>query len=199
MKLARLSISECQQHASTNWYGDLSEPPFEDVDALDIDDALLKKVHALYAASYGKQTDNGLPLLISDPRGLLKYDVWVLLFANTDDNSPVAFLLASTTACGIKGGLLGTDGDRKSKKAILTLKTAILQQSRVYAEVSDNLENKLKGEVPTVDFEMAEKVLATLGKSDAVAEPDGKHYTRKIGNLGKVRKLMVGKPVLSEP
>jgi hypothetical protein len=199
IQLARLSLSELQQYAGTNWYGDLSTPPFEDVDALDIDDALLKKVHALYTAAYRNETDKGRPLLISDPEGLLKYDVWVLLFANTDDNDPVAFMLASTTACGIKGGLLGTDGDQQSKRAILTLKTAVLQQSRVYAEVSDDLETRLKGRVPTVPFEMANKVLTTLGKTDAVPEPGSEHYTRKIGNLGRVRKLMVGKPILSEP
>lgn len=40
---------------------------------------------------------------------------------------------------------------------------------------------------------------ALLGKEDAAAEADGAHYTRQIGNLGRVRKLMVGNPLAGEP
>lgn len=61
--------------------GDLG--PTEDEREQTDDDALLKNVHGLYAATYSNKTDNGLPLLISDRRRLLKYDVWVLLFAWT--------------------------------------------------------------------------------------------------------------------
>jgi hypothetical protein len=192
IRLARMPLSQAANAA--DWYDSLSTEAFATIDPVDMDAALVEQVYALYKIAYAHVPPAGQYLLAS-AGALFEYDVWVLLHADDDlYGSPIAFMLARTTVCGIKGGLTGGDGTKPANKAVLTLKTSVLNRPGVFTEVSEPIEGKLWGKVPHVGFPEAQRVLAALGKTDAVAEPDGIHYRRRIGSLGSVRKVMVGRP-----
>jgi hypothetical protein len=137
---------------------------------------------AMYQLSY-----QSIGLHLSKPHDLLKYEEWLLFF---HEEKPVAFCLFSTSTFGLKLGLAGTDGSIEAKTLLKNYLRTVCHQLGYYAEVSHGLAHIMKS-APKVKASLAR---AILGK-EIEPSPDGYHYTRKIGSLGKVEKIMVGVPV----
>jgi hypothetical protein len=103
----------------------------------------------------------------------------------------VAFVLAKTTAFGVKVCATGTNGSREAKTAVIRFHIGALNTDGVYAEVSPPIEAKLAGDVPVVPVTRAGRVLESKA---IVPDTDGGHYVREVTNIGPQRKKMVGKP-----
>ena len=95
---------------------------------------------------------------------------------------------------GRKAFLAGTDGTKEGKEALYSIirEDAKLKDRGAWIEVSGKPEYLYKkyGHVP-IPNDVAEKVLNSLGKSVLSKNPDGYHYTRKIGN-DQYEKIMMG-------
>lgn len=175
---------------------DNSENYFE-VDLLDEDfSEVASDVFKIYENVY-KSFYPKLELLFEAPEELLKYNRWIL-FTNSDDEI-TGFCLLSVTDFGLKSCLLGANKDcNATRSSVVSFKKAMLNDSISFGEVSGRLKNAIINDVPIVKVEHAIKLLESLGKSKAVATTNENHYEREIYNIGKVEKLMVGKPNLPE-
>lgn len=162
--------------------------PFNKFDPADIDDSTLTFVFYLYKQVYSKINSK---LLIQNKYALLKYTRWVIL---VDDKKKIeGFLLCREHDSGIKLGLTAAADTKKAKKAVVELNRKVFNIKGVFGEISQPLEKTLKGYVPEVAASFASKVL----KNKKISRPDkdGKHYWRVIKNIGKQRKIMVGRPL----
>lgn len=165
-----------------------SNKPFVEYDAVDIDDSLIAAVYDLYRHVYGKINNT---LYIQNEFALLKYTRWIIL---VDQSKKLAgFMLCREHPCGVKLGLTAATDSKEAKKAVVVLNRKALNVQRVFAEVSPPLENVLKGYVPLIKASDAAKVLNSSHKIKHIYK-DGYHYSREISNIGKQKKVMVGKP-----
>ncbi|MCP4049985.1 MAG: hypothetical protein GY730_04695 [bacterium] len=138
-----------------------------------------------------------LKLLFETPEALYDYNRWIL-FTNSDGKIN-GFCLLSVTDFGLKSCLLGADRDcNASKSSVVSFKKAMLNDSNSFGEVSGRLKKAIINDVPIVKVEHAIMLLESLGKSRAVPTTNENHYERELRNVGKVEKLMVGKPSLPE-
>lgn len=185
---ALLPISSAK--GTAEWMVDNSHAHYHTVDIVDFPEDLLENVFELYEASYGSYKSQ----LISHSHGLLKYNRWIMFY---DDDDPekriVCFGLFKTTNFGLKSGLTGSDGSKNGKRAVLSFKISSFNTQGVFGEISGRLEERIIKDVPAVTFEKAKAILEHFGKTD-VKIKSGNHYSREIGNLGVVVKIMVGLP-----
>lgn len=167
-----------------------TESPYQSVDPIDLDDEL-NKVYRIYIKTYEKIDSK---FNIKDKYGLFEYNRWILI--EDSNGNLLAFALLKTTAFGLKIGIVSTNQSDEGKKAVREFIWKALFVDGVYAEVSDALERVVtKRQVPTVQANEAEKILP--GKEIDIGE-DGYHYTRRITGIGKRKKIMVGRPILTE-
>lgn len=136
----------------------------------------------MYLSTYGK-----IGTHLNTPHDLLDYDLWELC------GDPInSFCLSKVTSYGIKLGILGSDGSSEGKSQVKEfLKPFSLKRGR-YGEVSHKVEEIFhRNNSPVVCSSLAQKV---LGKP---LEPlsDGIHYRRNLGSLGKLTKVLVGRPL----
>lgn len=91
---------------------------------------------------------------------------------------------------GIKLGVTGTDGSDAAKTVLVDFHKKEFNIDCEFREVSQSLENVLKGHVPKVPFAQSVKIF------DKGITPtlDGFYYCRSIGTLGSKKKLLIGKP-----
>lgn len=138
-------------------------------------------VWSMYQKSYA-----AIGMHLAGKADMREYDHWHVF-----GDPPHAFVASKTTPYGTKLGVLGSDGSKEGKAAVKDwLKTAFHREG-TYGEVSHGVEHlALSGGAPAVP---ASEVGAILGKA---VEPsaDGLHYSRNIGGVGRVEKLMVGRP-----
>ena len=78
---------------------------------------------------------------------------------------------------------------------MLTFKTTAFNTNGVYGEISDPIKKRIIHDVPIVSSKKAKLILAKLGKLD-IEKHNNYHYSRTIGELGRVEKVMVGKPLI---
>jgi hypothetical protein len=180
-----------------HWLVDDTDSRYAEMDALDVSPDTINRVFEIYRLAYSGL--NNTPL-IAEPNALLAYNRWILLREASTAEGPgpvAAFALFKVKAMGLKAGLKASDGQRASKRAIIRFAIASYNAPGVFGEISPPLETKLAGDVPVVPVDVALDVLARLGKRD-VRPTHSNHYTRRIGALGEVEKLMVGYPVGSD-
>jgi|GEM_PF-1493544 len=180
-----------------NWIIDDDSDHYNLTDMLDISQDLLGQVYAIYEESYRPYAkEYRQNMLISEPNGLYKYNRWILIYEDSDPNKkPICMVLFKTTEYGLKSGLMGSNGIKEAKKALILFKISSFNTQRVFGEISGALEERIIADVPIVTFENAKKILSKFGKKD-VNQVDENHYSRCIGNLGIVTKIMVGIPLL---
>jgi hypothetical protein len=123
------------------------------------------------------------------PEALLEYNRWILVIG--EKGKIEAFACFKTTAFGVKLGLAATDGSDRGKVALKVMLRQGLNVEGVYAEVSGGVEVALTGHVPEVSPNAVSRI---LGKP-TTEEPDGRHYSRVITNLGPKKKVLVGRPL----
>lgn len=117
--VATITVDEALAPKGASWLAG-SGSPYVGVDAIDLPDSVLDRVFTLYKASYARLPSEppGTPTFnIQDARALLEYDRFVLIA--TPDSTIVGFVLAKTTAHGVKIGATGQDGSRAARAAIL--------------------------------------------------------------------------------
>ncbi len=188
-----------QADKKTDWLTDDDHHRYQAIDPLDLPDQVLDRVYDLYKRTYAKLSARPL---IASREGLLAYNRWVLLIDGrvSVGKTPapkriVGFAIFKVKEAGLKAGLTATDGSQAAKRALIQFSIRCYNTRGVFGEVSDPLETRIKDYVPVVRFGDAKKVLQQLGKAD-VRKTKGDHYKRKIGRLGTVEKLMVGRPIL---
>lgn len=167
---------------------------YQRIDSIDLPQEMIDKVFDLYQKSYSPYTSQGVPPLFTGSDQLLKYNRWILVYSDDDpDKNIVSFFLFKTTDYGLKSGITGSNGARPINSMVKKFKVKSLNLKNVFGEVSGRLEEIIIKEVPVVDYRTAKKILSHFGKTD-VKQKTGNHYSRSIGNLGVVTKIMVGNP-----
>lgn len=136
-------------------------------------------VWSMYEKSYA-----AIGMHLAGKADMMEYDHWSVM-----GTPPHAFVVSKTTPYGQKLGLLGTDGSKDGKTAVKDWLRTSFHKAGVYGEVSHGVEHLAAGS-PVV---AAAHVGAILGKT---VEPsaDGLHYGRNLAGVGRVEKLMVGRP-----
>lgn len=164
--------------------------PYESEDAVDfVDSDEAEMVYRMYKKEYRKIDKN---LLFKSRYELMKYNRWVLFIG--DQGEIVGFALFSTKAFGLKLGLVASNRSDQGRKAVKAIVRKGFKIKRVYGEVSEMMEKVVVDRVPEVDPNLAESILQKKIKIDK----DGRHYWRDLKNIGKKKKLLVGKPKLVE-
>lgn len=140
-------------------------------------------VWAMYTKTY-----QAMGLIHSRPGELFEYDHWEVC---QEEGQPVFFVLMKRTPFGLKSGLSGSDGSSQGKVRALNRLRTSFQKPGVYGEVSHKVEAiVLASGAPVV---CARHVPKVLGKLVDVLE-DGLHYMRSLSSVGRVTKIMVGRP-----
>jgi len=195
-KYALIPLSLAKKPA--DWLLDDESEHYFDTDILDMPEELVNVVFSQYQASYENVDETPRPKLIQDADGLFKYNRWILFYEDNDPNQTViCFCLYKTTDFGLKSTLGGSDGSKAGKRCMLTFKTTAFNTDGVYGEISGPLERCIIHDVPVVPIEKTKKLLNELGKT-GIEECDDNHYSRIIGSLGSIEKIMVGKPHIRE-
>lgn len=157
---------------------------WKDVSPEDMSQETLDRVWDMYKTSYAK-----IGLKVSSIGEMLDdYDVWRLAY---DGDVPVAFSVGTSTSFGIKSGLAGSDGTVEGKASIKILLSTLYKQPGFYSEVSHAVEHiAAKAGAPAI---CAVYVPSIIKKQIEPAD-DGIHYSRILGGVGKVTKVLVGRP-----
>lgn len=136
-----------------------------------------------------ERTYQSIGIPVSNPNTMLqKYPVWWLYMSS---GQPVAFAVFKSTPYGLKAGLSGHDGSPDGRGAAIQAIRTKFKQDGVYGEVSHKVKGiALAAGAPRVPVEYVSDI---IGKP---IEPtgDGFSYTRNISGVGRVEKVMVGKP-----
>lgn len=147
-------------------------------------EAYLDVVWGMYETSY-----RSIGMHLPSASALLKYTYWEI-HMNTE-GQPDAFWFAEPTTRGFKLGLTGSDGSPSGKSAVKQQLSQKFHKLGWYGEVSHAIEAiAVKGGAPTVCNVFVEEVL----KKPIEPDLNGVHYFRNLGNVGKVKKRMVGNP-----
>jgi len=179
---------------TVEWIVNDSHKNYLSVDVLDFPDELVEQVFTLYEGSYLAYKNEVNNQLIPDSYGLLKYNRWIMFYENNDpEKKVICFCLFKTTDFGLKSSLTGSDGSKTGKRSVILFKIGSFNTHQVFGEISGKLEERILNDVPVVAFKDAKRILAHLGKAD-VKKKSGNHYSRKIGSLGVIVKIMVGLP-----
>lgn len=145
-----------------------------------------KAVFDMYQKSY-----QAIGTHIKDPKEIIEnYPFWELFFV---DGKPIAFSLSQKTNRGIKGGLLGSDGSKEGKKAVVDLHQEQSSRPFHYVELSGRLkEISEKLGLKPVPADKAIEILKEMGKDPE--KLDEITYRRMLRHLGPVDKTMYGHP-----
>jgi len=166
------------------------DKPYEHTDYLDFEISdEIDAIFELYKVVYKFENDE--PLNIPNKEQLIEYNRWVILI---DDDKIVGFMAMKITSSGLKLCLFATDGSEIARSAIRAFIINALNIDGIYAEVSGAPEKIVVGHVPEVSVSKVDQVLGKPIKQDA----DGRHYRRLISRVGMRKKLLVGRPFLSE-
>jgi hypothetical protein len=190
--IARLRIDEAFAHPT--WLTDDASARYQVLeDALDVPEEYVERVFELYQKTYQSYG----PPRFTDSRQLLKYDRWILFFEGDDHDAKhmIAFALLGSTEEGLKAGLRGSDLSLRARAAVKAFAIGSYNTPGVYGEISERLEAAIIAEVPVVPFMVARTILVGHGKDIQRVADDDEHYTRELRNIGRVPKIMVGRPL----
>jgi len=159
-----------------------------DVQLDELDDDLIKKLWNLYEITYkdiGLTVENIIQLRT-------KYKI-VKLIDIDDDPEPDAFIIYKITSFGNKLALLGSDGNKNSKKFLILKALDLLKTNGWYGEASHKFAEILaSGNTPIVKNE--EDVRKILKGKEIIWNGDGS-YNRNISGKINVDKIMFGRPI----
>lgn len=134
------------------------------------------------------KTYQSIGLILSNSQEMYEYQVWEICLVG---GRPVAFNLFKKTRYGLKSGLSGSDGSLEGKRFILDMLRTKYKQPGYYGEVSHKVEEiALAAGSPVVCNIYVPEI---LGKP-VTLESDGLHYARNLSGVGKVTKILVGRP-----
>lgn len=144
----------------------------------------ISDVYTMVISTYQKI---GVP--ISSESDLLKYPIWWLY--QNEEGTPIAFNCFKDTPYGKKSGLSGSDMSPEGKATVVNLIRTKFKKNGIFGEVSHKVEEiAIAAGAPVVPARFVEEI---LGKPVEIQE-DGFHYIRNISGVGRVKKIMVGKP-----
>lgn len=143
----------------------------------------LEALWELYRTTYAT-----IGMHLTGPHELMDYDLWDLCVDGEDKIRQ--FTLFKKTSLGLKSGLSGHDGSPEGKRwAVQQLKKRFAEPG-VYGEVSHKIkEIVLSLNVPAVCASFVSQVLKKTVKVEGPLE-----YSRALGDLGNVTKILVGRP-----
>ena len=158
-----------------------------DVSTSDLERAEGETVWDLYSISYG-QLGTHIPDLATF---LSKYKILKLIDLDADQ-APDAFIAYKVTPFGNKLALMGTDGTRAAKSAVVRQTMALIKQRGWYGEASHKVARMFESAgAPRITDEKV--VRAVLKGKDIKWEGDG-YYQRQLASLGMVQKALYGHP-----
>lgn len=146
----------------------------------------LDRVWDMFVGTY-----RSIGLILSAPNEMLsEFPVWELCFGT--DGEPVAFSVYKPTPFGLKSGLSGSDGSPEGKRFSVQNIREKMHRPGYYGEASHKVaEIAIASGAPAICSIYASKI---LGKP-VIMEEDGLHYSRNISGVGKVTKILLGRPV----
>lgn len=135
-----------------------------------------------------KITYSAIGMHLTGPSELMDYDIWDLCI---DEDSQVRqFNLFKTTQWGLKSGLVGHDGSPEAKRWAVGQLKKRFSTPGFYGEVSHKIKDiAVSYNVAAVCSSYVSQVLGKQVQQEGPLE-----YTRSLGVLGNVTKIMVGKP-----
>jgi len=145
------------------------------------------KLWDMYADTY-----QSIGLHIEDVNQLTsKYKVSWLIDMDADPE-PDAFIIYKDTKGGKKIALLGSDGEKLSKKLLINKTVKLLKTKGWFVEASHKVADIFvaKGVATIYDMDFVKSV---IGEKKFVEELDDGEYKRSLGSLGVVKKRMFGK------
>lgn len=136
------------------------------------------------------KTYASIGLIVKSPHELIaEFPIWEISFGS--DGEPVAFNVFKSTPYGLKSGLAGSDGSSEGKSASVASIRKKYHQSGYYGEASHKVEAiAASSGAPAICAVYAPKI---LGKN-VDPDPDGIHYSRNLAGVGRVKKVLLGKP-----
>ena len=181
--IARL---QCNSDYCSNmeWIVD-QKSPYETVDPIAVPDDLLEHIYSLYKKEYSNIDPE---LLLNDKDALFKYNRWILL--ENDTGNVCAFFLYTTKSYGLKLGITATDQSSLAKKSLIEFHIKAFNISGVVGEISPPLEDKIIDKVPRIPATKAGHIF----NKKIAPHDDEDHYYREIKNVGRKKKILVGKP-----
>ena len=142
------------------------------------------EVWAMFVKTYSR-----IGLIMSAPGQMYKYAAWDVCLGPS--GVPVAINLYKKTSFGWKSGLAGSDGSSEGKQFAVDNIRKKFHRGGTYGEVSHKVEAiAIASGAPAV---CASNVESVLGKA-VIPSRDGIHYTRVLQGVGKVTKIMLGRP-----
>jgi hypothetical protein len=107
------------------------------------------------------------------------------------DPEPDAFIIYKETSFGNKLALMGSDGQKESKRTLLKKMTELLKTKGWFCEASHKVAEIIKSNnIPVItDIDLIKKV---LGKPDIIPTDEVGVYKRKLGTFGVVKKQLFG-------
>ncbi len=169
--------------SNIEWIVD-QESPYKTVDPIAVPDDLLEHIYSLYKNEYSRISPK---LLLNDKDALFEYNRWILL--ENDEDNVCAFFLYKTKSYGLKLGITATDQSSFAKKALIKFHIKAFNISGVVGEISPPLEDKIINEVPRMPAAKAAHII----DKKITLHGDGYHYYRDIKNVGRRKKILVGK------
>lgn len=166
---------------------ELPQNQWVDVGLSELDDDQVKALWDMYEHSY-----RDIGLSVSDLTHMkTKYKVTKLINIDEDED-PDAFILYKQTRHGNKLALMGTDGSKNAKRAVMSQSVSLLRGSGWYCEASHRVADIIEGAgIHAIDDESV--VREVMGTHDITWLGDGK-YTRTLGPVGTVQKSLYGNP-----
>ena len=146
---------------------------------------ILNDVWAMYIQTY-----KNIGISVSSPNGLLKYDLWEVIYG--EENSPIAFGLFTETHYGLKFCLAGNTGTPEGKNITVSNLRSMFKKTGYYGEASHKvLEISLNAGAPVVCPAYVSKI---LGKHITPNQEKVISYFRNLEGVGMVEKVMLGTP-----
>jgi hypothetical protein len=118
-----------------------------------------------------------------------EFPIWEI--CHGDNGDAVAFNAFKKTKYGLKSGLSGSDGSSDGKSKAIEMIRTKFKKPGYYGEVSHKVEAiALASGAPVI---CNSYVSSVLGKQIEPSD-DQLHYSRNLGGVGRVTKIMVGMP-----
>jgi hypothetical protein len=166
---------------------DLVKDKWTVVPFIDLDKEMRHRLWDMYVETY-----HSIGLHIEDASKLTnKYKIAWLIDLDKDP-LPDAFIIYKETKHGNKIALMGSDGDKKSKRSLIKKIVSLLKTKGWYCEASHKVADILKSNNVTIITDI-DKIKKVLEKPDVIPTETEGVYKRKLGNLGIFKKQLFGK------
>lgn len=161
-----------------------------DYDLSKLDDEGLDSIWKMYTDTYAAE---GLDLSARNAKELIaKYKATQLVDVDLDQE-PDAFMIYKQTKYGNKIALLGTNGKRDAKKALIIQLLKLVKVRGWFIEASKKMESLLQSSNALVVTD-EKKILDIVGAHKEPKFIGGGYYTRKLAKIDKtIKKRIYGR------